>query len=461
MSYNTLPERAGFIPTSSHIKPEIESIIDRSIELNEVIKDTSFKLGDDKRGLARALGDLKFSEKIIKNIGDKEHLKFSEHQFSGDGFIGNYTSATLDLLIQEVGSNLNVSSVLSLAFPDKSVPEDKIMLDRIAGNNGIAGEMGGYNSPIPTVQPLNTWGLEYQAGLWGGRTFMDAKTQLYFRKRGASDYGQRGIGQYIGYNSINLITQTAVRKNKLTNDMIFLNSYSYGGTTISSNIPSGNTFHMQPMGTLNTTTGQVTYNNVDPYYTPVGAIANILNTPKFIKYRKYIRGVVVNGADLQAIMNHPNIKAVTNAMVTTNSAIGEKKISVIMDKLTTEITSYYAPGFEFPLIADDTMWEEQTAFGVGDDTAQNFFVPRGKMYVLMDLSEYGGQSGAFHLTLNEIDPNVDSPAMGLYTGVFQRNLNNSDVTNRLDIVAGLAGGPALYRPEAQFTIDTLYSSISA
>ena len=49
--------------------------------------------------------------------------------------------------------------------------------------------------------------------------------------------------------------------------------------------------------------------------------------------------------------------------------------------------------------------------------------------------------------------------MGLFTGVFNRNLENSDTVNRLDIVASLAGAPAVYMPEACFTLTGLYSNV--
>jgi len=54
---------------------------------------------------------------------------------------------------------------------------------------------------------------------------------------------------------------------------------------------------------------------------------------------------------------------------------------------------------------------------------------------------------------------VDSPAMGLFTGVFSRNLHNADTVNRIDVVASLAGAPAIYMPEAQFFLTGLYNNV--
>lgn len=123
--------------------------------------------------------------------------------------------------------------------------------------------------------------------------------------------------------------------------------------------------------------------------------------------------------------------------------------------MTKELNAYYAPSFEFPLLADDDVWVNQTTAGIMDNTKQNFFVPRGKMYITW-LDPMGGQSGA-SITYNQVDPNVESQAMGLFTGVFARNLYNSDTINRT-ILLGFISAPAVYMPEAQFVLTTLYSN---
>jgi len=132
------------------------------------------------------------------------------------------------------------------------------------------------------------------------------------------------------------------------------------------------------------------------------------------------------------------------------------------------MNAYYAPSFEFPLLADDDVWVNQNNDGTtkvspndatNASSAQQFFVPRGKMFVILDLTPMGGQMGAFHLTYNEVDPNIEAPAMGLFTGVFNRNLYNADTVNRIDIVAALSGNPAVYMPEAFFVLTGLYSNV--
>jgi hypothetical protein len=261
----------------------------------------------------------------------------------------------------------------------------------------------------------------------------------------------------IAYNTINIVTQAFTRKKQLINSAIFNNQFVYGSLAISSNIPSGNYIAMyQPMGTLEAD-GSVTYSPVDPLYTPFIAITNILNNPIFLKYRRYIVGIAVNGADLQAIMNHPNVKAVTTVLIAAGQSLGNKKMEVQVGDLVKELNAYYAPGFDFPLLSDDDVWVNQTASGNMDNTQQNFFLPRGSMYVLMNIPD--GPSGAFHLTYNEVDPNIDAPAQGLYTGAFNRNLYNSETTNRIDLVGAISGAPAVYRPEAQFIINGLYDNV--
>lgn len=441
--------------------------VNKAIELQEMISKKHIQPGSDKIGVARALESLEFSEKVIEaNSGAKE-LAFGEAmgkelQFAADPLspaIGNWTFASLNMVVQQVGSSTQKDTALGLAFPDKSVPEWKVMLDRIAPNSGMLSEFGGDSSPLEMMRPLDTFALEYQPALYANRTQLTAKHIMFDRKRGEASFDQRGVGQLVAYNSVNLVTAALTRKHYLLNQAIFNNGFQYLQQTISSNIPTGNYINMEPMGTLNPD-GSVTYATVNPNYTPLIAITNIINNPAFIIYRPYVRGFLCNGADLQAIMNHPNVKAVTNLLAMGQASnVGSKSMEVVMGDLTAELTTYFAPGFEFPLIADDRAWLGQDSAGVADYSSQNFFVPRGKIYVMLDLTAMGGQNGAFHLTYNEVDPNYESPTIGLFTGVFPRNLFNSDTTNRLDIVAALAGAPAVYMPEAQFILQNLYDNV--
>lgn len=434
----------------TQISPERQEIVQKCLEFGEALRHEP-KLAQKASKLQRLAEGLDFSEAVVEGI----------QLASGDvatPFLGNWTAGTLGMLVQEVGSSIEKDTMLSLAFPDKAVPEYKVILDRIVGNTGIAPEFGGDNSQLPTVRPLDTYGLEYQPGLWGGRTMLTSKDIMFARKRGMGSLEDRGIGQLIAYNTVNLVTQVMTRKKYLLNQAIFANGFSYAGATIASNIPSGNYIAMyEPMGALNSD-GSVTYATSDPYYTPFIAITNILNNPLFLKYRRYIRGIICNGADLQAMMNHPNVKAVTNLLLAAGGSLGDRKMTVQIGDMVKELNAYYAPSFEFPMLADDDVWVGQNANGTTNNAAQNFFVPRGKMYVLLDLTAMGGQNGAFHLTYNEVDPNIEAPAMGLFTGVFNRNLANADTVNRIDIVAALSGAPAVYMPEAQFILTSLYSN---
>lgn len=382
-------------------------------------------------------------------------------------FIGNWTAASLNLLIPEVGSNMDETTLLSLAFPDKPVPAYKVLLDRIAPNTGILPEFNGDSSPLPTVRPLDTYGIVYEPGLWAGRMSLLSKDIMFARKRGENSFDDRGIGQLIAYNTINLNTMCLTRQKYLISQTIFNNGFSWGGATIGSNIPTANYISLAPMGTLNAN-GSVTYDTSDPLYNPFIAIANIVNNPIFIKYRKYIKGIVLNGADLLDIMNHPAVKATTNALQMGGLSLTEKNLEIQIGKAVAQLMAYYAPSFNIPLIAENGVWQQQNPDGTGKTTpndatdaasAQQWFVPRGSMYVLMDFTSMGGQNGAFHLTYNPLS-NIDAPSMGKFLGVFPRNLFNSDTTNRLDVVVALSGAPAVYMPEGQFILKGLYSNVA-
>ncbi len=444
-----------------NLNSQTSDIVEKCLELQEAVTNPKFKT--NSASLAKLARGLEFSEATTRNV---------EIQLADDlatPAIGNWTFGTLNMLIQEVGSSIEKDTLLSMVFPDKAIPMYKAIIDRIAGNTGIAPEFGGNNSNLPTVRPLDSYILEYQPGLWGGRTMLTARDIVAARKRGTGSFDERGIGQLVAYNTVNLVTQIMTRKKYTLNQAIFFNGFVYGGNTVSSNIPSSNYVSMyEPMGVLNPN-GTCTYSNSDPLYTPFIAITNILNNPIFYKYRRYIRGLVCNGADLQNMMNHPNVKAVTNLLLAAGNSLGNKKMTLQVGDLVKELTAYYAPSFEFPLFADDDVWVGQNSDGTTQVTpndatnpagsAQKFFVPQGKIYVMLDLTPMGGQNGAFQLTYNEVDPNIEAPAMGLYTGVFNRNLHNADTVNRIDIVGALSGAPAIYMPEAQFILTGLYIDV--
>lgn len=460
-----VPSRAAVMSTDlskfDNAKKHYETV-EKCWEYNKGLKDPMISKSVE---LTEKLGrELQFSEKSIQGS-----IQLAQSPDLATPAIANWTFGSINMLIQEVGSNVDPVCRLSLAFPDKPIPYDKSMIDRIAGNTGILPEFGGDNAILPTVRPLDTYGLTYMTALFAGRTMLNAREIMYARERGKSTFGDRGIGQLVAYNSVNLLTQAMTRKKYMLNQAIFFNGYTFAGETVSSNIPAENYIQLyQPMGTLNAN-GSVTYSSSDPLYNPLIAITNILGNPVFLKYRQLIKGIILNGQDLMAIMDHPNVQTATQAFLTANGSLNSRNMEVKIGDQVQTITGYYAPGFNIPLIADDGVWQSQNADGKGATTpnnaqlaqgAQNFFVPRGRMYVLLDLTAQGGQSGAFHLTYNEVDPNIEAPAMGLYTGVFNRNLENSDVTNRLDLVAALSGAPAVYMPEAQFILTGLYENIS-
>lgn len=451
MSYADVKAVNFKLQMKTDISKAQNEVVNKCLEFNEALKNHS-TIATNRDKLMRLADGMKFSEAVIGG------LEFADPDIATPA-IGNWTFGSLNMLVQEVGSSVEKDTILNMAFPDKAVPMYKVLLDRITGNSGILPEFADNNAVLPTIRPLDSYGLEYQPGLWAGRIMLTSKDISFARARGERTFEDRGIGQLVAYNSVNIVTQSLTRKKYLLNQAIFFNGFTYAGQTINSNIPSGNYIAMyESMGVLNAD-GTVTYSSADPLYTPFIAITNILNNPIFLKYRRYIRGIICNGADLQAMMNHPNVKAVTNLLMAAGTSIGNKKMEVQVGDLVRELNGYYAPSFEFPLFADDDVWVNQNADGTMNNNEQNFFVPRGSLYVLLDLTPMGGQNGAFHLTYNQVDPNIDAPAMGLFTGVFNRNLNNADTINRLDIVGALSGSPAVYMPEAQYILTGLYSNV--
>lgn len=437
-----------------------DEVIEKAMSVNSILSKHSVDSGRLSKIVEAAQfseSTMEFAENHSEALIQGSGLKLAENpNFS---YVGNWTVAALELVIQEIGSSMEKDSILSLSFPDTPVRAYEVFVDRVAPNSGILPEFGGDSSNLPTIKPLDSFGLKYRPGLWAGRTSLTSKHLFYDRALGKDRLDERGVGQRVAYNSVNVLTMAYTRKKKLIADAIFNNGFIYAGQTVSSNIPNGNYIALsQPIGVLNND-GSVTYNTADPLYNPFIAITNIVNNPAFLKYRKYIKAIVVNGADLQAIMNHPAVKSLTNLLYTASASLN-KTINIEVDGVVKELTGYFAPGFDIPIVADDDVWVGQDQYGNSDNSQQKFFIPRGRMFVLMDFPNQEGSLGGFHLTYNELDPNVENPVMGYFTGIFNRNLQNSEITNRIDIVGGFAGAPAVYRPEAIIIYTGLYSNVA-
>lgn len=436
------------------LSDEHNVILDKYMRVNEAIK--ASPLNATPRSLLNHQDKLQLSEGVVQSlIYANQNLQLSASDLSAP-IIGKWTFAALNLLIQEVGTSLDPSCPLDLIFPDKPVNSYTVMLDRLKGNSGVADPFFGDNNPITTVQQLDQYGISYKSALFANRIAITSQSLLFTRELGMSSFDQRGIGQLISYNMVNLTTMMFTRKKIMLYDMIFKNSYAWGQQIINSNIPAENFLPMQPMGVLNAN-GTVTYNTSDPFYNPVLQFTQILNNPIFIKYRRYVKGLLMNTADIMAVMNHPNIKTVTNFFLAGTSG---ENMQIKIGNISRDIAKYYAPSFDFPLIGDDSFYVGTGPDGQINNNDQRFLLPRGAIYILLDLTSINAQQGAMHLTYNQVDPNVEDPTCGIYSGVFSKNLTNSETTNTIYLVCSGAFAPGLYMSEAQFIITGMYSNVS-
>ena len=463
--YSGLPEYGA---QSGEVTAISSDKMDGLIELNKAITqlqladtDAILKLSDSLGVSGKSVANYFNKISYIPDVGAGEKPVKLILADELNPIVGSFTSAGLGLVIQEVGSGATSVGVLDLICPNKSVESYNSWLDRMRGATGIAPEFGGDNSMLPNIRALDRYTIGFTPGLWGGRISLGSKIITYGREMGTRGLGDRGIGQIVAYNTEYLYTQNYTRKKSLLVDMLWKNGYTYAGTTQATNIPEANFIEMyESMGTLNAD-GSVTYSTTDPTYTPLIAITNVCNHPLVLKYRKAIAGVLMADADLQAIMNHPNIKGVTNLFLANSQGNGLK---VKVGDITREIATYYAPGFDIPLLSDSDVWENQNTDGTPNNASQQFFVPRGTMMLVLDFSKMDDKSqrqlAAFHLCYNEVDPNTEAPAMGFFAGAFSRNLNNSNTVNQLDLVVSLSGNPAAYMPEAMFFLTGLYSNVT-
>lgn len=452
---------------------DVNAALEKSFFLYEAIEEMKSASTLNLNNFIAVAKEVSFSEgrisELQKSSSESQQSSFSEPY----GLVGNYTTAPMELLIQDIGTMPTVTPLLTSMFPNIPVSAQQVFIDKMQGFSGIAGEVN-EDGLIPVANRLNSYALQYSAGLWGVRIDIPVQDLLYKRMMGGSSLAQRGYLQEIAYNTINAVQKCNVRQHKLISDMIFNNGFTYRGADIVSNIPSDNIINLSaPIGSLDQTTGDVTYNTTSGF-NPFSALAAALGAPILQKYRSCIKGMLINALDYQYMLSHPNSLAL-NGSLAMGSALLDRSINISINNITKEVMAFFGTGQPIPLIPDNSLWVQDDVYGntattpnlaygtlSGQTGAQQYFVPRGKILLLMDYSilGYSGPAGAFHMTLSPLDMNYAEPAQGLFTAVVNRNLSNSDYMNKVSIFAGLSGGPALYRPNDIFMIGGLYSNVS-
>lgn len=124
---------------------------------------------------------------------------------------------------------------------------------------------------------------------------------------------------------------------------------------------------------------------------------------------------------------------------------------------TEELWKFFLPGHAPIKIVRD-MWQDETVNDVtGKVTASpaQYFLPDDK---LIPIPELGGSMypnlGEINITENLNDPSatVDKPAVGIYTFIDEKGLENKKAPH-IDVVAGFNGGANLKRPNDTFIIS--------
>jgi hypothetical protein len=418
----------------------------------------------------------KFIKKEEKRI--RNNLEFSEGNgqgaLDGNAVSGNpitsNTFASLGIVSEIVGSNLNPQTLAGMILPDSPVNAYEVEADIVGGVSGILPYSGHDQNIISQISPRPTAGVVYRSALWTGICTLQGALLTNIRKMGSKNFSSRGVVQQITYNSIMMKTQADTLRNVLKNNALAYNEFLWGDQNIAMGIPDENYLAISPMGTYDSSTGLCDYNNPDPYYNPIKALANIINLPHLRKYRQYIRGFIMNAGDFQNVMNYPTIQSLIQATMTAGMALPNVKRSIDQIKeLGINLGHLYAPLNNIPIYPDDAVWVGQYADGTMNNDEQNYYVPTGTIYVLMDLPNIYGPIGNFLLTYNPNDGNYQgndesgelAQTKGLYMNVAERNWNNSDGGPRINLIVSLAGAPAIYNPQNVFIISGLYSNIDS
>lgn len=441
------------------------------------MKEWTSKCMDQGKDVKYAMSEIVKSWKNDNSIGmDYALLEKMDKQFADPAYetasnlLGAYTLEQLNVLVSDVGSSVDRSNAITDMVPDVSQTSYNTMStiwDKIAG---IAPEVGTDSSQIPTVQMLGNRQQTFNNGMWGFKISINSQAMFFQKKMGGtSSFNDDGLQQLIALHTVMGQTLINTRKKKTIIDGILTNSFTYNGRTLSLGIPESNVLNMKPIGTLNAD-GSVS--GMDPNQNILNEINEMFASPRLqADLVKYMKGIIFNDWDLSTIMNAQQTKYVMNFFATgaklDNVATSEK-----MKKLYEKFAHYYlnpAVLGNLYLGGVSDVWVQADQYGQStpaDLTNDNtkYFLPRGRAIIDTDYASAPNNSIGASLqwanTPNQMDPNQS--AMGEFTAVIPRNLMNTEnIMNRLDLVFSLSGGLRPIRPKGIWTVNNIYSNVSA
>ena len=444
----------------------LQKKIDELVQRSELIDEMLVKGVTDETSLSEA-----FSMEI-NEVGDTTELSegayatlverapmMAELADAANPPIGDYTFGTLNMLIQEVGSTLTKDFSLSTMFPDITVPEYKVMVDRVTRVAGLIADWSP-NAEIPVVRPLDTYGYEFQSAFHAGRITLGAQEIFFARKKGGGNFKDRGMRQMIAFNSVNLMGKINSRKKINLINAVMGNGFTYEGNVFGSGVPSQQVYNISGGVTANAwwnqsiSTGRITYSTTS---NPAIDLANMIASwNALLPYRHLVKSIIFAYQDLVALLNNPQMWTLKNYLAMSHDgsffrSLGDKILEYTLPS-HPEITLVADKDVFVPENADGTAPFANNTYGQTNVVTPTSFFPSGTAMIALDVSEFGGRLGAYHLTINPASRNLDRPEMG-YSMQVVPELDDPKGAPTINLIGTLAGAPAVYMPEAIFLIQ--------
>lgn len=431
-----------------------KAIVERTQEIASLVKggykgeaayEKAFNLSEGSTNISLSENDYQYlSHDLVQSAASNNTLTYkvpNEIQLSTSPVsIDVTTIQILEMLIAKQGSSQEREFSLSKAMPFKSVTGLDVIVDRIAPAAGVLPEHD-YGEPYPELRQRDRESFSYRGARWAGKKTFRAFEQIYLRKAGVSKLDERGIQQILAWEAIdNQVKAFTTIKLKIDSTLCN-NGFDWRGESYGSNIPTSAKYTFSaPLGTLYSATGIIRANSA---CNPLQELADMFaGWQPILRYLNAEMELIINGNIWNAIRNNPNTLAydasfrfLNNPEQTNNKLISFRLTNMPNLKITVDNQQYMPEGAD------------------GKPLDQTQYIKSNIGFININTSSLGNSTvGAFHLTPALENGGYRDPQSGVGTQIFDRQ-PITPYAPELWLATYINGGPAVYIPEACFTID--------
>lgn len=360
-----------------------------------------------------------------------------------NSFITNELTEVLQKLVKEVVNDPKTYRG-SAYMPSVVYPVNKVRVEIIEASGGLTNDhLPG--TPAKYIQSFGTRVEEFQPAFFKEAIHFDEQRILFLRELGKNDRSQRGIRQYITEATDRLNRRMEAKIEKLRWDTILTGAYSWMGKTVSFGIPAAN------QATPVTAVWSSDLINANASANPLKDLRYWL-LGGYAPFRKYKVGkMIMNPNTARWILDNANTLSYLTSYGA-NPRISEYELDKILQ--------FLVPGLP-PCEVYGGWYQTESVDGNGKLNVSNavYMIPDG--YIFFEVSNLpgGDKIGEFVQTVNLADGTIDAPGAGKFLVIDDNTVPGSKggpSNPYLDIVAGVYGSPALFRP-----FDTISAKVIA